>query len=376
MKRLACIACLAALTALGRPPAADLGACQKTLAGYAATEADAKAVPMAKAKAKMARLVLEMCVCEDAALDAKIAEARAFVEAGGGLADPDEKVQFLLTVADGGGVFNLPDVERLAAEAAKGHAKATSRYVDLMLRRCRPGREDFTYARSHERRLDIVEAALADPVTEGFRTNLEGKRFAVLRELGRRDEAVKYAEERLAAATSDGTRRFWYGQLAGAYTADARRYAEAPSPALLAKAEEMLVKSGACTKGGLTAEDCLAIARLRLDRGDFAGARAIVLKSRTGKPAERTVRAGELILGAAAFGEEDWSEAADRYLPLFDPKGRNEHDQVVRTVQALFAADRRREAVPLVKWLSMEKGGRYKQSRAKFARILKEIESL
>ena len=361
------------LTAEARPPAFNLGTYRETLAKYAATEADAKASPMARAKAKMARLVLEMRTCEDAELEAKIRESRAFIENGGDLATADGKVEFLLTAADAGGVFECPDVEALAAKAAAGDAKARMRYVEMMLKRCRPGRKDFAYARSNDRRLDIVDEALKDPVMEKSAGRLEFLRFDVLRDLGRRDEAEKFALAKIAAG-NDGQKRGWYMKLADACRADARRYAEAPSPALLKRAEEMIAKAGALNRNGLTPDDCLAIAQLRLDRDDLAGAREYVAKSRTDpkKVNGKLKSKGEIVLGNAAYRAEEWSEAADRFLPLFNAKGGNDHDQTVRTVQALFAAGRRAEAKPLVEWLSQEKGGRYKASRAQFARLLKD----
>lgn len=377
MKKTFCAWCLVlgalCFTAEARPPAFNLGTYKDTLAKYAATEADAKTSPLAKAKAKMARLVLEMRTCEDAELEAKIRESKAFIENGGDLATADEKVEFLLTAADAGGVFECPDVEALAAKAAKGDAKARMRYVEMMLKLCRPGRKDFTYARSNDRRLDIVDEALGDPAMEKSVGKLEFLRFDVLRDLGRRDEAEKFALAKIAAG-NDGQKRSWYMKLADACRTDARRYAEAPSPVLLKKAEEMIEKAGALNKGGLTPDDCLAIAQLRLDRDDLAGAREYVAKSRTDpkKVNGKLKRRGEIILGNAAYQAEEWSEAADRFLPLFNAKGGNDHAQTVRTVQALFAAGRRAEAKPLVQWLSEEKGGRYKASRAQFARLLKD----
>lgn len=373
MKRLPLCLLLVSLTAAAKPPAFNLGKYRETLAKYAAVEADAKAAPLAKAAAKMSRLVLEMRTCEDAALAAKIAETRAFIESAAGLEAPDQKVEFLLSKADSGGVFACPDVEKLAETAAKGDAKAINRYVDLMMKRCRPGKEDFTYARSYERLLDIVEAALKDPVMEKSRPNLEGKRFDLLRNLGRREEAVKLAEDRIAAATDDGTKRRWYVALAGAYRADARRYAEKPSPTFLKKAEEMVVKAGELNKNGPTPDDFLSIAQLRLQIEDYAGAREFVAKSRAGKPNAKTVREGDRVLARAAYAEERWSEAADLWLPFFREKGPNDHELTLRTVQALFAADRRKDAVPLMKWLAAEPGGRYKQTRAQFAKLLKEM---
>ena len=147
-----------AMVTEAKPPAFDLGAYQETLAKYAKTEADAKASPMAKAKAKMSRLVLELRTCEDRDFDAKVKETRTFIEQAGGLVEADAKVEFLLTAAETGGAFECPDVEKLAEAAAKGgDAKARMRYVQMMLKRCRPARDDFTYARSNDRRLDIVE---------------------------------------------------------------------------------------------------------------------------------------------------------------------------------------------------------------------------
>ena len=181
------------LTAEAKPPAFNLGAYKETLAKYAKTEADAKASPMAKAKAKMSRLVLELRTCEDAAFDAKVKETRAFIESAGGLETADAKVEFLLTAAETGGAFECPDVEKLAEAAAKGDAKARMRYVQMMLKRCRPARDDFTYARSNDRRLDIVEAAIKDPVLEKSRDDLELLRFEVLNDLGRHEEAEKLA---------------------------------------------------------------------------------------------------------------------------------------------------------------------------------------
>ena len=363
---------LAALTAEAKPPEFDLGAFQETLVKYAKTEADAKASPMAKAKAKMSRLVLELRTCEDKDFDAKVKETRTFIEQAGGLEEADAKVEFLLTAAETGGAFECPDVEKLAEAAAKGgDAKARMRYVQMMLKRCRPGRNDFTYARSHDRRLDIVEVALKDPVLEKSRNDLELLRFEVLNDLGRREEAEKFARAKAEAAENAGLKRRWYGALASAYKAQARRYAEKPSPAILKKAEEMHLKMAALAKDGKSPDDFLAIAQIRLDSGDYAGAKEYVLKSRESKLNGKLQQQGELILGNAAFEAENWSEAADRFLPLFNAKGGNDHNQTVRTVQALFAADRRKEAIPLIKWLSEEKGGRYKQSRAQFARLLK-----
>lgn len=361
------------MTAEAKPPAFDLSAYKETLANYAKTEADAKASPMAKAKAKMARLVLELQTCEDKDFDAKVKEARTFIEQAGGLAVADEKVEFLLSAAETGGTFESPDVEKLAEAAAKGDAKARMRYVQMMLKRCRPGRDDFAYARSHDRRLDIVEAALKDPVLEKSRNDLELLRFEVLNDLGRREEAEKFARAKAEAAENAGLKRRWYGALASAYKAQARRYAEKPSPTILKKAEEMHLKMAALAKDGKSPDDFLAIAQIRLDSEDYAGAKEYVLKSRESKLNGKLQRQGELILGDAAFAAESWSEAADRFLPLFNEKGGNDHNQTVRTVQALFAADRRKEAIPLVKWLSEEKGGRYKQSRAQFAKLLKEL---
>ena len=365
---------LVAVVAEAKPPAFDLGVYQETLAKYAKTEADAKASPMAKAKAKMSRLVLELRTCEDKDFDAKVKEMRTFIEQAGGLAEADAKVEFLLTAAETGGAFECPDVEKLAEAAAKGgDAKARMRYVQMMLKRCRPGRDDFTYARSHDRRLDIVEAALKDPVLEKSRNDLELLRFEMLNDLGRREEAEKFACAKAEAAENAGLKRRWYGALASAYKAQARRYAEKPSPAILKKAEEMHLKMAALAKDGKSPDDFLAIAQIRLDSEDYAGAKEYVLKSRESKLNGKLQRQGELILGNAAFAEEAWSEAADRFLPLFNEKGGNDHIQTVRTVQALFAADRRQEAIPLVKWLSEEKGGRYRQSRAQFAKLLKDL---
>ena len=132
----------------------------------------------------------------------------------------------------------------------------------------------------------------------------------------------------------------------------------------------LLIK--ALAKDGKSPDDFLAIAQIRLDSEDYAGAKEYVLKSREGKPNAKLQRQGELILGNAAYATEEWSEAADRFLPLFNAKGPNDHAQTVRTVQALFAANRRAEAKPLVEWLSQEKGGRYKASRAQFTRLLKD----
>ena len=374
MKGIFVFTCLVALTATARPPAPDLGDLKGTLARYAAAEADAKAPAAKRARAKMERLVLELRTCEDAALKAKIAETRAFIEQGGGLTTAVDRVDFLLNAADAGGVFELPDVEKLAETAAKGDRTARERYVDLMLGRCRPQRDDFTYSRSHERRLAIVEDALKDPLLEKSRERFERRRFEILRDLGRRDEAVKYAEEKIAAAADAGVKRGWYGALAVAYREDARRYAEKPSPVFLKKSEEMLVKGASLSKDGLTPGECLDIAQMRADVGDGAGAREFVAKSRTGKVHPRTQSRGEQILGDVAYDEGNWSEAANRYLPLFDGKS-NEHNQVVRFVQALFAADRRKEAIPLVKWLSEEKSARFRQTREDFKKLLKELES-
>ena len=118
---------LGVVTAEAKPPAFNLGAYKETLAKYAAVEADAKASPMAKAKAKMSRLVLELRTCEDTAFDAKVQEARAFIESAGGLETPDAQVECLLTAAETGGAFECPDVEKLAEAAAKGDAKARMR---------------------------------------------------------------------------------------------------------------------------------------------------------------------------------------------------------------------------------------------------------
>ena len=366
------VAALATLTAEAKPPAFNLGAYKEALAKYAKTEADAKASPMAKAKAKMSRLVLELRTCEDAAFDAKVKETRAFIESAGGLGTADEKVEFLLTAAETGGAFECPDVEKLAEAAAKGDAKARMRYVNMMLKRCRPARDDFTYARSNDRRLDIVEEAIKDPVLEKSRTDLELLRFEMLNDLGRREEAEKFALAKAEAAENAGMKRRWYGALASAYRAQARRYAEKPSPAILKKAEEMHLKMAALAKDGKSPDDFLAIAQIRLDSGDYAGAKEYVLKSREGKLNGKLQKQGEVILGNAAYATEEWSEAADRFLPLFNAKGGNDHAQTVRTVQALFAADRRAEAKPLVEWLSKESGGRYKASRAQFTRLLKD----
>ena len=360
------------LTAEAKPPAFNLGTYKETLAGYAKTEADAKASPMAKAKAKMSRLVLELRTCEDAAFDAKVKETRAFIEQAGGLDTPDAKVEFLLTAAETGGAFECPDVEKLAEAAATGDAKARMRYVNMMLKRCRPARDDFTYARSNDRRLDIVEEAIKDPVLEKSRGDLELLRFEMLNDLGRREEAEKFALAKAEAAENAGMKRRWYAALASSYRAQARRYAEKPSPAILKKAEEMHLKMAALAKDGKSPDDFLAIAQIRLDSGDYAGAKEYVLKSREGKPSAKIQKQGELILGNAAYATEEWSEAADRFLPLFNAKGGNDHGQTVRTVQALFAANRRAEAKPLVEWLSQEKGGRYKASRAQFTRLLKD----
>ena len=363
---------LATLTAEAKPPAFNLGTYKETLAKYAKTEADAKASPMAKAKAKMSRLVLELRTCEDAAFDAKVQETRAFIESAGGLGTPDEKVEFLLTAAETGGAFECPDVEKLAEAAAKGDAKARMRYVNMMLKRCRPARDDFTYARSNDRRLDIVEEAIKDPVLEKSRGDLELLRFEMLNDLGRREEAEKFALAKAEAAENAGMKRRWYAALASAYRAQARRYAEKPSPAILKKAEEMHLKMAALAKDGKSPDDFLAIAQIRLDSEDYAGAKEYVLKSRESKLNGKLQKQGELILGNAAYATEEWSEAADRFLPLFNAKGPNDHAQTVRTVQALFAANRRAEAKPLVEWLSQEKGGRYKASRAQFTRLLKD----
>ena len=362
---------LVAGVAEAKPPAFDLGAYKDTLAKYAKAEADAKASPMAKARAKMSRLVLELRTCEDQDFAAKVKETQAFIEQAGGLEDADAKVEFLLTAAETGGAFECPDVEKLAEAAAKGDAKARMRYVQMMLKRCRPGRDDFTYARSHDRRLDIVEAAIKDPVLEKSRDDLELLRFEVLNDLGRHEEAEKLALAKAESEEKTAQKRRWYGALASAYRAQARRYAEKPSPAILKKAEEMHLKMAALAKDGNSPGDFLAIAQIRLDSEDYAGAKEYVLKSREGKLNDKQKAQGELILGNAAYAAEEWSEAADRFLPLFNAKGGNDHAQTVRTVQALFAADRRKEAIPLIKWLSEEKGGRYKQSRAQFARLLK-----
>ena len=366
------VAALATLTAEAKPPAFNLGAYKETLAKYAAVEADAKASPMAKAKAKMSRLVLELRTCEDAAFDAKVKETRAFIEQAGGLDTPDAKVEFLLTAAETGGAFECPDVEKLAEAAAKGDAKARMRYVNMMLKRCRPARDDFTYARSNDRRLDIVEEAIKDPVLEKSRGDLELLRFEMLNDLGRREEAEKFALAKAEAAENAGMKRRWYAALASAYRAQARRYAEKPSPTILKKAEEMHLKMAALAKDGKSPDDFLAIAQIRLDSEDYAGAKEYVLKSRESKLNGKQQKQGEVILGNAAYATEEWSEAADRFLPLFNAKGGNDHGQTVRTVQALFAANRRAEAKPLVEWLSQEKGGRYKASRAQFTRLLKD----
>ena len=336
------------LTAEAKPPAFNLGAYKETLAGYAKTEADAKASPMAKAKAKMSRLVLELRTCEDAAFDAKVKETRAFIESAGGLETADAKVEFLLTAAETGGAFECPDVEKLAETAAKGDAKARMRYVNMMLKRCRPARDDFTYARSNDRRLDIVEEAIKDPVLEKSRTDLELLRFEMLNDLGRREEAEKFALAKAEAAENAGMKRRWYAALASAYRAQARRYAEKPTPAILKKAEGMHLKMAALAKDGKSPDDFLAIAQIRLDSEDYAGAKEYVLKSRESKLNGKLQKQGEVILGNAAYASEEWSEAADRFLPLFNAKGPNDHAQTVRTVQALFAANRRAEAKPLV----------------------------
>ena len=366
------VAVLGVMTAEAKPPAFNLGAYKETLAKYAAVEADAKASPMAKAKAKMSRLVLELRTCEDAAFDAKVKETRAFIESAGGLETADAKVEFLLTAAETGGAFECPDVEKFAEVAAKGDAKARMRYVNMMLKRCRPARDEFTYARSNDRRLDIVEEAIKDPVLEKSRTDLELLRFDMLNDLGRREEAEKFALAKAEAAENAGMKRRWYAALASAYRAQARRYAEKPSPAILKKAEEMHLKMATLAKDGKSPDDFLAIAQIRLDSEDYAGAKEYVLKSRESKLNGKLQKQGELILGNAAYATEEWSEAADRFLPLFNAKGPNDHAQTVRTVQALFAANRRAEAKPLVEWLSNEQGRRYKASRAQFTRLLKD----
>ena len=361
-----------AMTAAAKPPAFDLGSYKETLAKYAETEADATASPMAKAKAKMSRLVLELRTCEDQDFDAKVKEAQAFIESAGGLSEADAKVEFLLSAAETGGAFPCPDVEKLADAAAKGDAKASMRYVNMMVSRCRPGKDDFSYAKSHDRRLAIVEAAIKDPVLVKSVADLQQMRFGILRDLGRRGEAESLALDQ-AEKGDDRLKGRWYRALSAAYRADARRYAEKPSPELLKKAESLLEKAGALNKNGPSPDDFLALAQMRLDREDVAGAKEYVAKSRTGKANAKQQKTGDLILGNAAFLSEDWSEAADRFLPLFSEKGGNDHNQTIRTVQALFAADRRQEAIPLVKWLSEEKGGRYKQSRAQFTKLLKDM---
>lgn len=359
------------LTAESKPTVFDLGNYKEMIAGFEKVESDAKAKTMEKAKAKMARLVLELRTCADEDFEAKIKETRAFIGNGGDLPTAEARVEFLLSVAETGGAFACPDVEKLAEAEAKRDAKARMRYVQMMLKRCRPMREDFSYARSNDRRLDIVDAALADPMMEASRVRLLLARFAVLRDLGRKDEAEKLAIEQAEATDNAGLKRSWYGALAAAYTADARRYAEKPSPAILRKAEDMHMKIVELAKDGRSPEDLLAIAQIRLETGDLLGAKAFVARSREGTASAEVKRRGELILGNAAYECGDWSEAGDRFLALFDPQGRNDHDLTVRTVQALFAAGRRREALPLVKWLSEEKGGRYKLTREQFARLLR-----
>lgn len=333
--------------------------------------------------AKYRTLKEELLTCPENAFEAKRAEMLKFL-ADPGETNPVRLVEFYLDVVerDQQGIFEKPDCWALAEKASKLSAAARSKYCQnrfWMLGQSMHGKWGGTLDPkwSYEGRLKFAEEVMSDPlVTDAYlKSQARNYKFEALRLLGRDQELLAYFDAELAKAKTDAERAEVLNARAAYYLESAKRYQDKSEPSVLKKALADLAMTTVTNAVYRDKRDygrkLVLKADIELQLGQLAEASVTLDRYFDEFPDNGAMRADvEAKLGEVAYAAKDYATAV-RYWAPYVKGWRQNVPATERYVRALFALDRKREALPFLRTLAVH-GDKYSKSYYKYA--LEELE--
>jgi len=266
----------------------------------------------------------------------------------------------------------------LAATAAFAETMSTdtkaqwqelSRRIETMRRESKSLDESM----SHEARLAVIDAALADARWKDRHGWLKQRRFDALSDLGRDAEAEAYLLQLQGAAVDDRERAGLSEQLGNFYISRAPRYCSKPDAKTLTKAAAQYRKVVALSEKDASRSQRMLqkIAECHYRAGDFAAARQ-ALDEETAlveKLHERTrpqvSEAIAVLRGDMLFDEKDFAGALGQWLPYGESLKKTNAARLERVCRAFSGAGRRAEMLPYLEALA-KKGNKYTRLRYEY----------
>lgn len=324
-----------------------------------------------EAKAEYAERLQDIRVCEDDQFETKRKELIAFILEPG-ITNCAQHVKFLLETVekDAQRVFEKPDCWEIAEKLVRDDPTGRRFLVDSKIRmfnRYTADSRGFPSRRwSPEARLEFAEELLG---TSDFRNVGRTEKLAALQSLGMYDAFIAFAEEEIAKSERPADKISLLVRLAEFHKWSSKRYYSDPEPSELKKAvaavERILSIEGA-QKDRNARKAMIVAAEAAYSLGEYAEVKRYVAMAGA-FDGDRYAADRAAILAKTAYAEEDYGTAADIWLESLRKKGQADKPKLVK---ALYAADRRAEAVPFLEEMS-RKGNKYKRDFYGYA--LKEL---